>query len=185
MKQISRKITNWCQGICGLSEAEVHIVEYGIELMLNTSLKILGLLVVGAVIGCFWEVVAAMFVFGSIRNFAGGYHSNTHLGCFSAMLFTCLSPIPFLGVGLRLSKWIWGAISVYSMYEIIRYAPRNSKVNPIHDMRILKRKRVGSLVIVGIYVLFLVFCPSSTIGWLVAMPMLIEAFTVSPLLCHE
>ena len=185
MKLISSKIAAWCQKQCLLSEEQVHIVEYGIEVMLNTSLKVIGILVISTILGCFKEVVIAMFVFGSIRNFAGGYHSSTHLGCFSAMLLTCLSPLPFLGVELAVAKWIWGAISVYSMYEIIRYAPRNSKVNPIHDRRILKRKRVGSLVVIGLYVLFLVFCPSSKWGWWVAMPMFIEAVTISPLLCDE
>ena len=183
--QLSKKITAWCKDNCQLSDEQVHVVEYGIEVMLNTSLKVLGILMIGAILGCFKEVVIAMFVFGSIRNFAGGYHSSTHFGCFSAMLLTCLSPLPFWDVELGTARWIWGAISVYSMYEIIRYAPRNSKVNPIHDPQILKRKRVGSLVAIGLYVLFLFFCPSSKWGWLVAMPMFIEAVTISPLLCDK
>lgn len=185
MKQISRSITTWCQKNYELSESECHIVEYGIQLMLNTSLKVLVILVVGAVLGHFQEVVIAMFVFGSIRNFAGGYHSDTHLGCLSVMLFICLCPIPLFRVGIGLAKWIWLAISLYSAYAIIRYAPRNSKVNPIHDPRILKRKRVGSLIVLGIYLLFLAFCPSSNLRWLVAMPLFIEALTISPFLCDR
>lgn len=160
-------------------------MEYGIEVMLNTSLKVLALLVIGAILGRFREVVIAMFVFGSIRNFAGGYHSKTHLGCFSVMLFVCLCPIPFLGVELHPAGVVWAAVSVYSIYEVIRYAPRNSAVNPIYDSRILKKKRVGSLIVVGAYILFLICFPESSIKWLVALPMFVEAVTISPLFYNK
>lgn len=161
------------------TKGDIPIVEYGIQLFLNTSVKVTGILLIGAIIGYFKEVAIAMFVFGSIRNFAGGYHSQTDPGCFSVMLCICLSPIPMFMIPLQLAKWIWGVVAVYSLYQVIRYAPRNSTVNPIYDMQILKRKRIGSLIVTGIYVLFLIFYPGSWLRWLVAMPLLIEAITIS------
>ncbi|MBR1931140.1 MAG: accessory gene regulator B family protein [Lachnospiraceae bacterium] len=164
-----------------MSDADCHIVAYGIESMLNSSLKILIILCVGALIGYFREVVIAMFVFGGIRKFAGGYHSSSHLGCLSVMLFICLCPIPLFGVEVRVAGWVWLAIAVYALYEVIRYAPRNSRVNPIYDQGILRRKRVGSLIVTGLAVVFLALYPGNELRWLVAMPLFIEALTISPL----
>ncbi len=183
MKQISRWIVTWCQNKNRMSEEQFHIVEYGIQLLLNTSLKILTIGVIGGILGYFNEVVIAMFVFGSIRYFAGGYHFKTDMGCLGFMLLMCLSPIPMFRVELYLSKWIWRAISIFSIYEILRYAPRNSKVNPILDYRILKKKRVGSLAVLMIWLLFISLCQSSDIGWLISIPMFVETVTISPLLC--
>lgn len=181
MKEISKKITNWCQDYCQLEDEEYPIVEYGIQLFLNTSLKVIIIFLIGAAIGYFKEVVIAMFVFGSIRNFAGGFHCKTDLGCFSVMLFICLSPIPMFNIDIRLAQLMWGIIAVYSLYQVLRYAPRNSKVNPICDKRILKRKRIRSLIVTGIYVLFLMLYPGTWLRWLVAMPLFIEAVTISPM----
>uniref|UniRef100_UPI004056A8C7 accessory gene regulator ArgB-like protein n=1 Tax=Acetatifactor sp. TaxID=1872090 RepID=UPI004056A8C7 len=180
MKELSKNITDWCRKYYALEDADAPIVEYGIQLFLNTSLKVIGIFVIGAIIGHFKKVVIAMFVFGSIRNFAGGRHCQTDFGCFSVMLCICLSPIPMFPVPLHLAQWIWGGIAVYSLYQVIRYAPRNSTVNPICDVRILKRKRIGSLVVTGMYVLLLIFYSEPWLRWLVAMPLFIEAVTISP-----
>lgn len=161
--------------------ADKHIVEYGIQLMLNTSLKVVIILIVGNTLGHFKEVVIAMSVFGGIRYFEGGYHCKTDIGCLSVMLLASLSPILFFGIEVRIAQYIWRMIIVYSLYETIRYAPRNSKVNPIYDLQILSRKRSGSIIVVGIASIFIIIYPQNNVCWLVVIPMFIESVSISPI----
>ena len=181
MKKISDKIIEWCKQNYQFAEDEYPVFEYGIQLILNTFLKVIMIFMIGFVIGYFQEVVVTLSVFCGIRHFAGGVHCKTDLGCFCVMLFICMCPIFMFRVDENFSKWIWGVISVYSVYEMIRYAPRNSKVNPIYDSKILVRKRIGSLIVTGIAVLLLFCYPELNMRWLIAMPLFIEAVTISPI----
>ncbi len=181
MKYVSGKIADWCRGILEMEESEYHIVEYGIELMLNTTWKLAGLFLIGLAIGHLQEVVVAMAVFGSVRYFAGGFHSDTDLGCFGAMLFICLCPIPLCGVEGMAAYIISTVLVIYSLYEIVCYAPCISKVNPIRNPEILRNKRRGSLIVSVLYAVFVLVCIDVRWRWLVTIPLFLEAFSISPL----
>lgn len=185
MKQINKQIINWCGKYYVMDDAESNVVEYGVQLMLNTSIKIIIILLVGVVLGYLKEVVVSMWVFGCIRYFAGGYHCKTDIGCLGVMLAISLSPMLFFDIEERISWWIWSFIIVYSMYQTVRYAPRNSKVNPIYDMQILSRKRKGSVIVVGIAIMVICFNSQNALCWLVAIPMFVEAVAISPIFYRE
>ena len=53
MNAISRKLGLWCLRNGGISESQYPIVIYGIELFLNTTLKVVGILAAGAILGMF------------------------------------------------------------------------------------------------------------------------------------
>lgn len=65
MNAISRKLGLWCLRNEGIAESQYPIVIYGIELFLNTTLKVVGILAAGAILGMFAEVLLAMTV---LRN---------------------------------------------------------------------------------------------------------------------
>ena len=67
MNAISRKLGLWCLRNGGISESQYPIVIYGIELFLNTTLKVVGILAAGAILGMFAEVLLAMTVFCGMR----------------------------------------------------------------------------------------------------------------------
>lgn len=90
MKVISRKIGLWWLRNEGIAESQYPIVIYGIELFLNTTLKVVGILAAGAILGMFAEVLLAMTAFCGMRYWTGGYHCKTHIGCFSVMALVCL-----------------------------------------------------------------------------------------------
>ena len=181
MKTISKKLTAWCCAHYAMSEEDCHIVEYGMESMLNSSVKILIILCVGMLFGHLPEVFTAMFVFGVIRKFAGGYHSHSHLGCLGAMLLIDFCPMLFMHLDGAWVRPFWAILAIYTLYEIIRYAPRNSLVNPIYDERLLLRNRVGSIVTTCAAILFVMVSPSVKWGWIVMLASFAEAVTISPL----
>lgn len=185
MTKMCRIMADWCRKYGNVSEKEYPIVLYGLQVMFNSSLKMLGILLIGACLGVFREVVISMSVFCSMRYWAGGWHSSTHMGCFGSMLIPCLCPA-FLQ-NLR-GSWIypvWLCMIVYSLYAIFRYAPRNSKVNPITDERILRRKRVVSILESTLLVVLIGLLGDESIRWLIVTPLFVEAVTLSAVLCGK
>lgn len=64
------------------SQEKKELIGYGIELILDSAIKFLVYLMIGIVIDKFYEVLFAVFVFGSIRKYVGGIHAKTGTGCF-------------------------------------------------------------------------------------------------------
>lgn len=182
MTSPSERIARWCQSCGTVSEEEYPAVLYGLQLILNTVLKGTGILLIGAIAGCVSDVLICMLTFCSMRYMAGGYHARTHIGCFLAMMVPCLLPAVLKEAGISCISLIWTGMLIYSGYEILRYAPRNSIVNPITDCRILKRKRIGSIAGYIVVTAMVCVCQNNYLRWLLIIPLFFEAITISPLL---
>ena len=140
MKVISRKLGLWCLRNEGIDESQYPIVIYGIELFLNTTLKVMGILATGVVLGMFAEVLLAMTAFCGMRYWTGGYHCKTHIGCFSVMALVCLGAALVSKINFEGAVIVQFLMICHSAWMIFRYAPRNSEKNPITDDKILRRK---------------------------------------------
>lgn len=170
MNTLCNNIANWCKKNGALSEEDYPIILYGIQVLLNSSLKLSGILVIAIVLHCFWTVLISVAVFCSMRYWTGGWHSKTHLGCFCTMMIPCLVPSLLMNLDGEWVAWMLGGMMIYSIYRVFRYAPCNSKVNPIEDIQCLRRKRIGSIIeIVGLSIGMLI-CPDIEMGCLVIMP---------------
>ena len=175
MNAISRKLG--C-GVCAMKEllrVNIRFVIYGIELFLNTTLKVVGILTAGAILGMFAEVLLAMTALCGMRYWTGGYHCKTHIGCFSVMALVCL------GAALLSKMNFEGAVIVqflmicHSAWMIFRYAPRNSEKNPITDEKILRRKRKGSFIWLACNV-GLASVAKQNVRWIIVIPIFMNTF---------
>lgn len=86
MSLLCSGIADWCRKNGVVSEEEYPIVLYGIQVLLNTSLKVLGILLIGAILHRLAAVCISMAVFCSMRYWTGGWHSKSHLGCFCTIV---------------------------------------------------------------------------------------------------
>lgn len=93
------------------SQEKKVIMVYGMELILDSTIKLIVYLLIGVAVGKFKEVLFAVSVFGIIRKFAGGIHAKTGIGCFflTGMVITVsvISPRIISGNWLILSVFIW------------------------------------------------------------------------------
>lgn len=170
MNALGSGIANWCKENGAVSEDDYPIILYGIQVFLNSALKLAGVLLAGLLLHRFWAVLISLVVFCSMRYWTGGWHSNSHLGCFCAMLAVCLAPSFFMGLNGGWAEWLLRSVMLYSVYRVFRYAPCNSKVNPIEDPKCLRKKRIGGMVeITGLFIGMLV-CPDMDVRWLVVLP---------------
>lgn len=175
MKLLCEGVADWCERNGAISKEDYPIVLYGIQVLLNTLLKMAGILFIGAILHRFWTVLLSMAVFCSMRYWTGGWHSKTHSGCFCTMLIPCLVPSLLVGIDGEWVVWVLSGMMICSVYRVFRYAPCNSKVNPIEDAKCLRRKRIGSIVeIVGLLAGMLL-CRDIATGWLVILPAFVNA----------
>ena len=81
---ISKIVNQWCEaGI--ISRTEIEVYEYGLDLLLYTSINIVTILFSAAIIGKLKESFVLLAVVLPLQSFCGGYHANTHFRCFLIM----------------------------------------------------------------------------------------------------
>lgn len=179
-KKIGILITDWCSQFISIEE-EVHsVINYGIEVWLNSSMKIFFLVLIGGICDFFVETIVVLLIFGRVRKFAGGVHCKTDLGCFFSMFLICAISIGISKNSENIPLFLINIGLIISWIIIWKFAPCNSKVNPITDSTILQKKRKGSiLVTIGLSIL-IIFLPTSEWKWLVFCPVFIETITILP-----
>ena len=180
MNLLCRGIADWCKKNGAILEEDYPIVLYGIQVVLNTSLKLLGIFLIGALLHRLPAVLLSTAVFCSMRYWTGGWHSESHMGCFSVMLIPCVGSPLLAGINGEWVPWVLGIMAVYSVYKVWRNAPCNSKVNPIEDQKVLKLKRIGSIAEVVIIVGGVILTGlSMEIQWLMGFSLFVDAILIS------
>ncbi len=154
-------------------------IQYGIELMLESIWKIVGLLIIGIIFGKELEMILSVSCFSILRYYAGGIHMKTSGGCFLMMIGVGLVPA-FLKDANMLSIE-WSVFLLFVAYGIIwRYAPSATANNPIRDRRIKEKNNRRARRIIIIILLMLLFVQIREIAILVSVPIFIESITVLP-----
>ena len=96
-----------------------------------------------------------------------------------AMFVVCFSPVQCAQMNIRIAQILWIPMLIYSIYQFIKRAPRNSKVNPIYDARILKRKRIGSMVANFLVIAIVIIFCNYNFCWILVNSLFAEAVLIS------
>lgn len=64
------------------SENKMEVLIYGMELILNSLLKVVLYLCIGIILGKFLEVIVAIIIFAILRKNSGGVHFEEDIYCF-------------------------------------------------------------------------------------------------------
>lgn len=178
---VAKQIINWCDRHYPMNGDAKTVVTYGIELLLNSGLKIAAILLAALLAGKFTETGIALACFCSLRSFAGGVHMKSSLGCFLSMVSVC-------GLSVGLSQLMQGTsiaanmvIIAFVLYSLWRYAPSCTQNNPIGDRVIRKHKKTGAMVVWLILSTIVLYTPIDRFQILILAPMLIEAITILPI----
>ena len=183
MRSLSAQIADWCGKYEAVPEQEYPVFVYGLQVILNGTVKIAGILLLGILFGHGWETVICLLVFCSMRYRTGGYHSNTHIGCFSAMLLPCFLPPFFMEVTGSWVPFLLVLAGVTAFLTIVLYAPVNSKVNPITSKELLRKNRIISITECALLLAAALFIRNTAAAWLIVMPLWIDGMLLLPLFC--
>ncbi|MCL2253987.1 MAG: accessory gene regulator B family protein [Lachnospiraceae bacterium] len=181
MDKLYGKIAKWCVTYGNFRDEQFCVIKFGIEVFMDSFLKILGILVLSVLFGQLDKVLIVLLVFCTTKYFAGGAHCESHIGCFLSMAAMCAVSIILSESSAFLPIWIMALMLTIVIINIIKYAPMPSLKNPIHNQSVLARKRLGSIACALIVTVIIVFHKDLAVKWLLVTPLLIEAITISPI----
>ena len=86
ISRISSKIAFFFVSNRIIEKDKEEIYSYGLELLISQMISILSVLLIGALIGHFVDVLVFLIVFIPLRTYAGGYHAESHIRCLIALV---------------------------------------------------------------------------------------------------
>lgn len=180
-KKLAGYFTNWCYRNYPMDEERTVAVKYGIEILLNTGLKFIGLFVLAALCGRVSEAFIAIICFSLLRTNAGGFHLHSSMGCFMGMCFIA-------GISVFLSERIFylnllGACIIILIITnlMYRYAPCSTSNNPIKNPRTVNKKKAYAVLTVWGIGAFILAIPDVKIKILLLIPLIIETISILPI----
>ncbi|WP_026486223.1 accessory gene regulator ArgB-like protein [Caldanaerobius polysaccharolyticus] len=134
MEEISRRVLIYICSKIPLTDEQKDYVYFGLQLILESFVEIITILVVAYVIGIFKETFVLLLVAGGFKLISGGAHCNTFGSCYAFSLIV----YPIAGLILRYII-MWNVVKPYYMYIAFAavllvcyfYAPAQVAAKPI------------------------------------------------------
>lgn len=179
-KYIATVISDWCLKKNSVTPTQEIAIRYGIELFLNSLLKILLILLIGTIFGKGIETIIVISCFSILRGEAGGIHMKSSLGCFLSMSAIVIVSVLGAEVIPYFSKYVSILVIGISLIVISLYAPFTTKNNPITDKKIIKQKKWKAMIVVFILGVLIFITKDNHLRALVLIPVIIEIITILP-----
>lgn len=178
-KFIAHKITGWCFKQNSVTDIQRTAIEYGVELFLDSLLKIVLLVCIGVLLGKGRETVIVVGCFCLLRKEAGGIHMKTGIGCFLSMFL--MTTISIVGAEFitNISAFSSMVVCLIALIVTFYYAPYSTPNNPIIDENIIKQKKYKAMITI-IILAFITIIVQSFIRALILIPVIIEIITILP-----
>lgn len=170
-----------------ISDSDNEIYVYGLQLLIATILKITGLFMIALFLGCIKEFIVFLAAFSILRVFAGGYHAQTYLKCFTV---TAASMFSIIGLGRYIPSDISINLIVILMISSIclvaKYAPIDNPNKRLTDKEYKAFKKISILIVIIETIVILmsaVFYKESISYCIIAsMAIFLECITLTPLI---
>lgn len=177
-KAIIKSLSGWCGRYSGQEQANLEVLQYGLGLCIDTLVKITVILLIGAAVGKEREFLAVTMVMALFRAFAGGVHARTSLGCFFYMLFFCSISVGAADFLLDLPMNCYYAGLAVLLILAWRFAPLESIKNPVHDKKLLFKKKIWTMIVIAVSTI-VSGCCSGGIKWAVMLILFTEISLIS------
>lgn len=177
---LAKKLMNWCCKKEADDEIYCTVVEYGLELMIETIWKAAALLCMGAVTGKLKEVLMTIAVFSGLRFWIGGRHRKTSVGCFGCMVFVCMITVAGASGSWIFPQWTEKLILLLCNLIVMIYAPYPSEANPITDKKVIRTKRAGGMITAFMISVIILLVKNQGERWILLLAMLLETISILP-----
>lgn len=81
----ANRLTRYLKKHVPMTDNEFEVYQYAFDIALYTVLSTLGLLFIGVALGALFPTILCIALFYTNQTFGGGYHANSHIGCFMTM----------------------------------------------------------------------------------------------------
>ncbi len=100
-----------------VKKEEREIYDYCFEIMLSTILNLITLIIVAVMCNIFVETILFIIGFIVVRSTAGGYHSNTHMGCWVTLIISYA--VYVLSMNMIANLYIGVMSDIYAIVSVI------------------------------------------------------------------
>jgi accessory gene regulator B len=153
--KLSNQLTLKLSRNIDINDDEFDTIEYGFHLIISEVSKMIIILILMYLIGFLKYSVFVILIFGVLRNFLGGVHAKSHLGCFLSYFFTVLL---IISAGLETTENQAIVIMLLALpavvLSILKYAPADTEEKPIVSLR--QRKQLKLMGLFTVLVLMIV-----------------------------
>ena len=134
-----------------IPEENRDIYIYGLQLLIATILKVIGLFAIALSFGVVKEMIVFMLFFSSLRIQAGGVHAETFLKCFISTVILIFSSIFVTRLIAENHFLNFQLVSiVLSIIVVFKYAPVETENKPLSkEEKVIYRRRSIVTVLLG------------------------------------
>lgn len=160
------KVTQFLIRNAIIASEEIEVYQYGLELLIKKLLHACIILLIGFLCGEFFGIFVFLIAYASIREYAGGYHAKTELGCYCCTGTATVCTIFLLHVFHQISiEWIFLLLLICGT-AIWIFSPQEAVNRPLEDYekKVYREKAHVYLVLEGILCLSGFFCISILYG---------------------
>lgn len=157
-----------------IDESETKVIEFGLDMLRTVLIGGIVAISVGIALGMFWETIFFLALLMPLRQYAGGFHAKTKIGC--ALLSTVLLVLSVLMFKYAtLHRLIQISLYLLGSFFIVKYAPVENHENPLDDLEVkvygnrTKRILVIESVIFVILFAFKLFTWSFILVWAIVL----------------
>lgn len=161
---------------------------YGFYIVIGSFVKGIILLTLSLLLGILIPALLIVMVLGSLRMLAGGYHFDTYGKClFVSMTFNLTAA---LIARYTYSSWSTALIVLFillvftfSLYMLIKYAPRDTPTKPITDPAAIMKYKKLSIAYLGVLLILccvLVYLNLKMHIIAISFGVLLEIFSITP-----
>lgn len=143
-----------------IGEEDLDVYRFGLELLIGTIAKAIGLIAIAIITGLVKEVIVFTVFFSGLRLQAGGFHAKTIAGCFIGTVLMFFSSI-FL-IRLMPTKYMYPYILlslVISTSLVFVYAPVENENRPLdaEEKRIYRYRSILTVIAGSAIILLLAY----------------------------
>lgn len=140
-----------------VKKEDEEVYAYGMELLYSSILNIVLAVIIAISTNTVFPTTAFLMTFIIIRQYIGGYHAKTHLGCMSILaVVLCCFVILTRCILEQHEIWISMLSVVSSIILILRFAPVEHPNKPLSDNEKLRLRKRGIISVFIVFVLVFV-----------------------------
>lgn len=140
-----------------VKKEDEEVYAYGMELLYSSILNIALAVIIAIITNTVYPTAAFVITFIVIRQYIGGYHARTHLGCMSifAVVLCCFAVLSRY-IPAECEVWISMLAIVLAMFLILRFAPVEHPNKPLSGKEKARLRKNGIISAFTVFILVLV-----------------------------
>lgn len=140
-----------------VKKEDEEVYAYGMELLYSSILNIALAVIIAIITNTVYPTAAFLTTFIVTRQYIGGYHAKTHLGCMSILAAVlCCFAVLSRYIPAECEVWISMLSVILSIFLILKFAPVEHPNKPLSGKEKSKLRKSGIISAFTVFVLVLV-----------------------------